>query len=274
MFATLVIILPSAFTGGEIHVSHGGENKVFDNAEDSAFDTTILAWYTDVTHEVKEITSGYRLALSYHLINTSPGINPPHLPNGDTCVQSLRKIFGKWARDEYPALEVNQAIAYYFLHEYSRTSLRHVMVKGNDQHVASILRNAAESEGMVVLLGRLNAHIEGRTGDHGWQIYEGEGDSPEYGADEHGRQDCPIMSHVFDANIWVDEVQDLQGRETAITKISLAAGSILPYRVFSGEWPDSARLAQGYYGNVRMIKSRTMVGETDSGAGRSRHRLS
>ena len=40
-----------------IHLSHGGESKVFDNAKDSAFDTTILAWYTDVTHEVKEITS-------------------------------------------------------------------------------------------------------------------------------------------------------------------------------------------------------------------------
>jgi len=102
MFATLVVVLPSKFTGGEIHVSHGGERKVFENAEDSAFETTIHGWYTDVTYEVKEITSGYRLALSYHLINNSPDIDVPHLSGSDSSLQRLREIFYKWSHDEHP----------------------------------------------------------------------------------------------------------------------------------------------------------------------------
>jgi hypothetical protein len=76
MFATVVVVLPSELTGGDIHVSQNGDTGVHDTSENSAFETEFLAWYTDVTHEVREITSGYRLALSYHLINTSPDISP------------------------------------------------------------------------------------------------------------------------------------------------------------------------------------------------------
>ena len=273
MFATLVITLPSEFTGGEIHVSHGGKSKVFDNAKDSAFETTVLAWYTDVTHEVKEITSGYRLALSYNLINTSPGIDPPRVPSGDTSLQSLREIFAKWSRNEYPALDVNEAIAYNFIHEYSRTALRNTIVKGKDQHIASILKHAADSEGIVVLVGRLNIHVEGRTGDHGWQTYEGEGDTPEYGSGSYGTQGSPIMSYVFETKVWMDWIQDVQGRDAEITEIKLAGGSVLPYRAFSGVDPDDKAVAEGYFGNVSLMKSRMIVRETDRDAGRSRSRL-
>ena len=250
MFATLVVVLPSEFTGGEIHLSHGGENKVFDNAKDSAFDTTILAWYTDVTHEVKEITSGYRLALSYHLINTSPGINPPHLPVGDSSLQSLRDIFYKWSHDEYPSVEADRVVAYGFTHLYSDASLREVIVKGQDQHIASILKQAGDSEEVLVLMGWLNARVDGSTSSQGWQIYYGEGDSPEYGR-ETGSHDVPVMSEVCKTKMWMDGIQDMQGREVGITKIELDEGSVLPFRAFSGVSPDESKTIDAYWGNVR-----------------------
>ena len=265
MFATLVVVLPSEFTGGEIHVSHGGESKILDNAKDSAFETTVLAWYTDVTHEVKEITSGYRLALSYHLINTSPGINPPRLPSSDSSLQSVREIFSKWSRNEYPALRVNQAVAYGFVHEYSDASLREVIMKGKDHHITSILKHAGDLEGVLVLMGWLNAYVEGCTSDHGWQIYAGDGDFPEFGWDS-GTETTPVMSHVFETKMWLESVRDLQGRKAGISKIKVDKDSILPYRAFSGVSPDDSKLYKGYWGNVRPIKSRSFVHETHSSA--------
>jgi hypothetical protein len=251
MFATLVIVLPSEFTGGEIHVSHGGKSKILDGAKDSAFDTTILAWYTDVTHEVKEVTSGYRLALSYHLINTSSGINPPHLPSGDSSLQRLREVFHKWSRDEYPSLEGNQAVAYCFTHVYSGASLREVIIKGEDQHIASILKQAGDSEGVLAFMGWLDAYVEGVTGNGGWQTYDGDGDSPEYGLDL-GTHDYPVMSHVFGTEMWLDGVQDMQGRKIPkISKIKLSSDSILPFRVFSGITPHDSRMSKSFWGNVR-----------------------
>lgn len=259
MFASLVVVLPSEFTGGEIHVSHGDKSMVFDNAKDSAFETTSLAWYTDVTHEVKEITSGYRLALSYHLINTSPGITPPPLPSDDSSLQHLREIFSRWSNNEYPALKVNPVVAYAFTHEYSDVSLQEAIFKGGDQHMASILKQAGDMEGVFVLMGWLKVHVEGCTSDDGWQTFDDYyGSAPEYGLDT-GTRDFPVMTHVFETKFWVKDLRDLQGKRTAITKIDLGDGSILPYRAFRGVGPDESKLHEGYWGNVRSIMSKSFV---------------
>jgi predicted 2-oxoglutarate/Fe(II)-dependent dioxygenase YbiX len=65
MFATVIIILPSIYGGGEVRVKHGSASQTF---EFPSFSTSALAWYTDVMHEVRPVTSGHRLALSYNLI--------------------------------------------------------------------------------------------------------------------------------------------------------------------------------------------------------------
>jgi hypothetical protein len=272
MFATLVVVLPSEFTGGEIYVSHGGEDKVFDSAEDSAFDTTILAWYTDVTHEVKEITSGYRLALSYHLINTSPGVTSPHLPTGDSSLQHLRGIFSKWSNNEYPPLKVNQVVAYVFTHEYSNASLRKIIIKGKDQHIASILKDAGDSEGVLILMGFLNARVQGCSSTEGWQNYDGYGDSPEYGRDS-GTYDTPVMSQVDGVEMWIDGIQDLQGRGIEIPSIKLDGDNVLPYRAFSGVGPNDSTVIDKYWGNVRPTESRSFVRATYTRLGRRNHRV-
>ncbi|EMD40942.1 hypothetical protein CERSUDRAFT_71185 [Gelatoporia subvermispora B] len=51
MFATMVIVLPSPFTGGAIRVSHGSASETYDDAPNSAHSTSVLAWYTDVMHK-------------------------------------------------------------------------------------------------------------------------------------------------------------------------------------------------------------------------------
>lgn len=71
MFATIIIVLLSSYSGGQVHVSHSASSHLYDLAPSSASATSVLAWYTDVIHEVKPITSGYCLALSYNLIHTS-----------------------------------------------------------------------------------------------------------------------------------------------------------------------------------------------------------
>ena len=56
-------------------VSHASTTKTIDFSPNSLISTAVLAWYTDVKHEVKPVTSGYRLALTYNLIHVaSPGV--------------------------------------------------------------------------------------------------------------------------------------------------------------------------------------------------------
>jgi predicted 2-oxoglutarate/Fe(II)-dependent dioxygenase YbiX len=65
MIATLVVTLPSAHTGGELVVHHLGAATTY-----RGFDTRIslVAFYADCRHEVRPVTSGHRIALTYDLL--------------------------------------------------------------------------------------------------------------------------------------------------------------------------------------------------------------
>jgi len=56
-------------------------------------------------------------------------------------------------------------------------------------------------------MGLLDSRVLGGTSEHGWQIYCGYG-TPEYGRGT-GTYD---MSHLHNVDMWVDGIQDLQGR--------------------------------------------------------------
>ncbi|KAM6492110.1 hypothetical protein JOM56_011834 [Amanita muscaria] len=49
MFATMIIVLPSQYTGGEIVVSHDSTSEVIDVSA-SCTSISVLPWYTDVMH--------------------------------------------------------------------------------------------------------------------------------------------------------------------------------------------------------------------------------
>jgi len=74
MFATLVVQLPSVFTGGESVVRcKDGQQRVFKLGNDTgeaAFSSHYICHYADCEHEVKEVSSGFRLALVYSLCFT------------------------------------------------------------------------------------------------------------------------------------------------------------------------------------------------------------
>ncbi|KAI5076475.1 hypothetical protein GOP47_0008540 [Adiantum capillus-veneris] len=69
-FASLVLSLPMAFTGGELVVEHKGHAHCFDWSRSNVDGITMLHWaafYSDCKDEVKELTSGCRIVLTYNL---------------------------------------------------------------------------------------------------------------------------------------------------------------------------------------------------------------
>ena len=69
MVATLVIVLPSSYEGGELIVRHEGQEQTIDfsSVENSALQTHFAAFYADCEHEVRPLRKGYRLCLVYNL---------------------------------------------------------------------------------------------------------------------------------------------------------------------------------------------------------------
>lgn len=166
MFASLIIVLPSKFEGGELYVSHGDDKDVFNISPSSEFTTSALAWYTDVVHEVKPVTSGYRLAISYNLVNTLPGIPPPQLQDVHSTVSAVEGVFRKWRKGGYN--EQKRTIAYLLDHQYSNASLEFAALKGKDATLVSNIRGVAEKQGVSLRLGLLECEISGDAGSGGW----------------------------------------------------------------------------------------------------------
>lgn len=256
MFATAIIVLPSLYTGGEVHVSHGASRKVFDLASTTHFNASILAWYTDVMHEVKPVTSGYRLALSYNLIHTSPGIPRPTLPDVHSAIARLRHVLYKWSKDAYADSMLDwetDMVAYVLEHKYSKVNLKIGALKGADRHMISNLRVVAEELGFKVCLANLQYTETGYGEDcggysHKKRRYSYYDDSDDEESSEE--EEDPGMAEVEDTSLTIDNLVDLDGMEILHGKtLSLGTDSVIPEDYFEDESPDDHEY-EGYTGNV------------------------
>ena len=69
MFGTLVIQLPSNYSGGKLIVYHKGKKSEFDHSGPAyRSNCYFTSFYADCQHEVKKVTKGYRLCLIYNLM--------------------------------------------------------------------------------------------------------------------------------------------------------------------------------------------------------------
>lgn len=73
MFGSLVLVYPTAHTGGALVFRHQGREWTFDSAAAVSQTSTgnsclgYAAFFSDVEHEVLPVTSGYRITLTYNL---------------------------------------------------------------------------------------------------------------------------------------------------------------------------------------------------------------
>jgi hypothetical protein len=68
-FGTLVIQLPSQFTGGELAAWHGGQTMRFELAALSAEQYKLIAFYADCEHLLHPLTSGIHVCLVFNLVS-------------------------------------------------------------------------------------------------------------------------------------------------------------------------------------------------------------
>ena len=93
MIGTLVVILPSAFTGGAMVIEHHDEHVAFRAAGGKL---TFIAFYADCHHQVRPVTAGYRVVLTYNLMvdgDMPRTIGPAAAGHLDALAQSIERFF-------------------------------------------------------------------------------------------------------------------------------------------------------------------------------------
>ncbi|TMW62130.1 hypothetical protein Poli38472_009623 [Pythium oligandrum] len=163
MFGSLVIVLPSVFTGGEL-VVHGpggrhGESFVWDPSVKSTFGLQYAAFYGDCEHEVKSVTSGYRICLTYNL--TMSLTDTEELPRVDTSLDVYKEVCDA-VKHLLDCKSTKNSFVYMLEHAYTRRGLGFEFLKNRDLLVAQYLAwyCAKESNGYCGLYLAQAEHTE------------------------------------------------------------------------------------------------------------------
>jgi hypothetical protein len=81
------------------------------------------------------------------------------------------------------------------------------------------------------------------------------------------------MSVVDEVEMWLDNIQDLEGRKVNLSRLELRPEILLPYRSFSGLVPDYSNVIDAYWGNVRSITSQRFTPMAHTPPGRCESRI-
>lgn len=141
MVASLIIVLPSMHSGGTLVIDHQGVKKQFHTSRFPLDKLTCVAFYADCHHEVKSVTEGYRVALTYNLVletSAKKSLTRSDSPMQNHLIENLRTYFSNEDTDKDP-----QKLIYLLDHSYTEKGLSWNHLKNVDALRAEALKQAA-----------------------------------------------------------------------------------------------------------------------------------
>lgn len=149
MFATLVVVLPSAHEGGELVVRHRDRDVRVDLRREDPADIAWCAFYADCLHELRPVTAGNRICLVYNLVREGGGLPAPdHSDAVGALADALRGYATGGAG--WPA-----KLAFALEHHYTPKGLSFAALKNGDRAAAAALVAAAGRAGCEVHLAMI-----------------------------------------------------------------------------------------------------------------------
>lgn len=149
MIGTLVVTLPSEFTGGELVIEQQGA-KVTDQG--SAGELSFVAFYGDCEHEVLPVTDGFRITLTYNLVakgRTGPDAAAyAGYPSVELLAEQLRAHFTTpMESSTKSSRRPPRQLVYLLDHQYSRHGFGWDQLKGGDAARTGMMLAAADIAG-------------------------------------------------------------------------------------------------------------------------------
>jgi predicted 2-oxoglutarate/Fe(II)-dependent dioxygenase YbiX len=247
MVGTLVVTLPSSYTGGELIVGHNGEQEVYQGSRTAL---SLVAFYADCRHEVLRVKSGYRITLTYNLllhgnINRSDGDDDTIADLADL----LREHFGTPVPRYYggPAADPPNRLVYLLDHEYTPRGLTWRRLKGADARRASLLRTAAGQAGCEAVL----ALADVKTTHSAFAADEGYGYQDwydEYDEDADGSEGEYDIQELIDSEVILTHWTGLEGAGLEETSLYVDRKQVCASTPTDALTPHSSEY-EGYMGN-------------------------
>ncbi|MBI4521507.1 MAG: 2OG-Fe(II) oxygenase [Gemmatimonadetes bacterium] len=250
MIGTLVVILPSAFTGGAMVIEHHDERVTFRATSGKLM---FIAFYADCHHQVRPVTEGHRVVLTYNLMvdgDTSRTIGPAGVDQLDIVARSIQRFFEtplprRWANE--PPREPPDRFVYLLDHQYTQRALAWGRLKNADAVRAAARRDVARRLDCEIVLALADVHESwscededlryGRYGRRGHWHREHDGDEDE----------APTLVELLDSDIelrhWTGSGEGIEAIAGAVDRDEVC------YTKPSVELEPFASEHEGYMGN-------------------------
>ncbi len=241
MFGTLVVVLPSRHSGGELRVRHAGREERFRfDAEDRLKSIQYAAFFADCEHEVRPVKSGYRLCLVYNLtrprsrkerLNLAPG------ERAEGLIGPLCRLAGARPGDLDVIL---------LDHRYPEKGFSVAGLKGADRLRAAALLEAAEAGGLIARLALCELYQLGQLEDD-WDGYDSDTSDHE---DEGGVGE---MGDLIEEGLTLTHWRDAADRSEPLGSYSIERSCLVAAADPDAGEPDE-EFAEGYTGNAGCTK--------------------
>jgi hypothetical protein len=228
MFATLVIVLPSVSTGGELVVRHKGREARIDLRCEEPSEASFAAFYADCVHEVLPVTAGCRLNLVYNLRRRGKGPTPKP-PSYAGEQERATALLQAWAAGKgSPADETPEKLIYPLEHAYTSAELGFATLKGVDAAVAGVLVAAAKQSSCDVHLALLTIEESGAA-----EYVD------DYGS-RRGRWSEPDLEagEIFERHVALSEWRRPDGSASALGELPVEDNELSPPDAFEEMEPD------------------------------------
>lgn len=218
MFATLVVTLPSRWTGGELVVRHAGAEVELDLQTGSVSNVAWGAFFTDCSHQLRPVTSGHRLCLVYNLVRPGGEFRAPdHSAVADEVAAALRE----WDSD-FPKL------LYVLDHSYTPAELDFSRLKGRDAGVAAVVRAAAAEADCALHLAMVSIEESGVAEE----VYQRYSRYSRYSDPEFVAGEVSVRTQA------VEHWRTLDGSDAPFERMPFEMGELCPPGALADEQPD------------------------------------
>jgi len=206
MFATLVVVLPSSFEGGDLLVRHRGRETCLTLRCDEPAEAAFAAFYADCVHEVLPVTEGHRLTLAYNLVRVGKG-RLPKPPDYEEQQVGIAALLQTWRDSRTHSDDVPEKLVYLLEHAYTPAELGFAALKGADAAAAGVVATAATQARCDLHLALLTVEERGAA-EHA--------DSYASRRGRWGQEDAFEAGEVYDRSVTLSEWRRPDGGETAL----------------------------------------------------------
>ncbi|MEM9454864.1 MAG: 2OG-Fe(II) oxygenase [Myxococcota bacterium] len=168
MIGTLVIVLPSHYTGGTLKIDRHGQRLELRRTVRKEPKLDLIAFYSDCHHEVRPVKSGYRIALVYTLDYEASSSRTPAATLDPALAAQLGPL--RQTVEDYFAIRqpirfsssrqtcLPEKLVYLLDHEYTPRNLGWSRLKQADSPRALALRDVARQLDLEVFLCLADIH--------------------------------------------------------------------------------------------------------------------